>query len=755
MLRWLQNPFKFLSSSISKKIIIPYAVLTLVLATLGVFVVVRLVAGSFEARLKNQLREAAQIVADEVVNRERLRLEIERVVANTIGVSEAMVDRNTDQLEELVAPVIANARIIDSIILVDTQGKELLRLQREGLGPNVFVSAQVDSELDLYGWAAVQQVLSDPEGDKSVQLVRDSELNELIIYTVGPVRDARGNAVGAVLVGTYLATELAILQNLALAQLTLFDDTGRVMETTFVLNEDEADPFKFFTPARYRQVTSQQEVTLLDQTTLSEQDEASGVVTIRDQGYRLAYAPFRLRNEIYGVYAVALPTNFITDATDQSRNVMIALFSVGVVTVFGIGYFVSRRISQPIMQLVRTSQAIAGGDLDQRTGLQREDEIGVLAATFDDMTGELQRLLELQEEEASRLNAILTSIADGVIVQNLKDDVAIVNPAAVEILEVIKYNWDQALQLGENSGAAVTGAQLTGNASVQDYLDSLKYGENKRFQVGNKMLSAISAPVVSTEGERLGTVVILRDVTREYESERLKDDFITSVSHELRTPLTAIKGYNDLLRLTASPQLDEQQLGFVDTIDRNIDDLLEIIQQMLDLSEMDAGELGIDESHVDYLNLVAAETDQWLPKMEERQIDFSVELPSESIWILGDQNRLTRVIHNLIKNAWQYTLPGGKVAVVIHGNGVQVQTDISDTGVGIAPADQRHLFTRFVRAIHAEHTFELSGAGLGLYTSRAIIEAHGGKLWMESQLNKGSTFSFTLPLSESNLDGKS
>ena len=117
---------------------------------------------------------------------------------------------------------------------------------------------------------------------------------------------------------------------------------------------------------------------------------------------------------------------------------------------------------------------------------------------------------------------------------------------------------------------------------MQDYLNSLKYGENKRFQVGNKMLSAISAPVVSTEGERLGTVVVLRDVTREYESEKLKDDFITSVSHELRTPLTAIKGYNDLLRLTVGPQLDEQQLSFVDTIDRNVDDLLEIIQNAPD-----------------------------------------------------------------------------------------------------------------------------------------------------------------------------
>jgi signal transduction histidine kinase len=138
--------------------------------------------------------------------------------------------------------------------------------------------------------------------------------------------------------------------------------------------------------------------------------------------------------------------------------------------------------------------------------------------------------------------------------------------------------------------------------------------------------------------------------------------------------------------------------------------------------------------------------------MEERQIDFSVELPSQPTWILGDQTRLTRVIHNLIKNAWQYTLPGGKVAVMVHRNGEQVQTDVSDTGVGIAPEDQRYLFTRFVRAIHAEHSFELSGAGLGLYTSRAIVEAHGGKLWMNSQLNKGSTFSFTLPLTEVDRD---
>ena len=260
------------------------------------------------------------------------------------------------------------------------------------------------------------------------------------------------------------------------------------------------------------------------------------------------------------------------------------------------------------------------------------------------------------------------------------------------------------------------------------------------------MLSAISAPVVSRGGERLGTVVVLRDVTREYESEKLKDDFITSVSHELRTPLTAIKGYNDLLRLTASQQLDEQQLSFVDTIDRNIDDLLEIIQQMLDLSEMDAGELGIDEGQVDYVDLVTCEIEKWLPKMEERQIDFSAELPSEQIWILGDQARLTRVIHNLIKNAWQYTLPGGKVAVMVHGNGEHVQTDVSDTGVGIAPEDQRYLFTRFVRAIHAEHSFELSGAGLGLYIVKETVNRLKGAITCQSIEQLGSTFEVRIPI---------
>src|SRR5687768_8334855 len=168
-LGWLESARKYFSSSIGKKIIIPYALLTIVLAAMGIFIITRLVATSFEERLKNQLLEAGRVVGDEVVNRERLRLEVERVVANTQGVAEALVDKDLNALEELVSPIIANSRAIDSVIIVDTQGKEVLRFHHEGTGAEALVTTQAGSGLDLASiWPSVKEVLDNPEGDKTV-----------------------------------------------------------------------------------------------------------------------------------------------------------------------------------------------------------------------------------------------------------------------------------------------------------------------------------------------------------------------------------------------------------------------------------------------------------------------------------------------------------------------------------------------------------------------------------------------------------
>jgi signal transduction histidine kinase len=514
-----------------------------------------------------------------------------------------------------------------------------------------------------------------------------------------------------------------------------------------VPNQVEAqEVFRAFTPARYQQVIAQNDVTLLDE--IQGPDETANDVQARGQTYRLAYAPFLLRDRIYGVYAVALPTNFITDTNDQSRNVLALIFSAGVVMVIGIGYLVSQRIIRPIIRLVQTSQAIARGDLDQRTGLAQEDEIGILATTFDDMTSELQRLLKVQREEASKLNAILSSIADGVIVQDLQGHTVIMNPAAEAILQAME--GDISFTPPPVEEKTTPGREQ--EAPLLTHLTGLEFHETRRFEAGQRTLSALSAPVMTADKEQIGSVVVLRDITREVESERLKDDFITHVSHELRTPLTAIKGYNDLLRMTGANKLDERQLGFIETVDKNVADLLQLIQEMLDLSQISAGTLGIDHEPINLSELIDAEVEKWVEKMGERELAFTVSLPDEPVWVEGDWNRLSLVVHNLLRNAYDYTLPGGQVEVWLKQENGRSQMDVKDTGVGVAAEQQRFLFTRFFRAIHAESTYEVSGAGLGLYISKAIIEAHQGEMWMESKLNEGSTFSFALPSIKPALD---
>lgn len=754
MFGWLRAVVHYFTSSISKKIIIPYAVLTVILAAMGIFIVTRLVANSFEDRLKNQLLEAGRVVSDEVVNRERFRLEIERAVVNTIGVPEAIVERDVKSLESLISPIIANSKGIDSIVIVDTQSHELIRFHRDQDG---FVVTSPDKGLDYSDWPIVQQILANPDGQKEAQLATDPATGQSIVYTVGPVVNNDG-VVGAALVGTYLDKELQILQSLALAQLVLFDDTGQVIASTFGLDEVEnREAFRVFTPERYRDVlANSQSVTLLDEVEVSDNQTPDATnVTIRGRDYRLAYAPYILRGRVNGVFAVALATNFITETTGQSRAALIIIFTLGGLLVFGVGYGISRLISRPILQLARTARSIAAGNLEQQTGVKGDDEVGVLAGTFDTMTAELRRLLKIQEEEASKLNAILDSIADGVIVQDLNGEIMITNPAAEEILEKMTDNDRVAFKVGNK-----TIRQFDDNTDkplLVKRFAGLEFQNTVRVEVGHQVLSTSSAPVVTPEGKQLGQVVVLRDITREVESEKLKDEFITSISHELKTPLTAIKGYNSLLKmmLEMKPpegQIGERQLSIVNTMDKELTDLDNLIQAMLDLSQIDAGELGVDREPLDLLALIDEEIQKWSNKLEARDLKLSTHLPNEPVWVAGDHNRLARVLHNLIKNAHDYTLPGGNVEVMVTRKNGKAQVHIKDTGVGITSEDQRFLYTRFFRAIHDESTYEVSGAGLGLYTSKAIVEAHDGEMWMKSEVNQGSTFSFALPVINHNTD---
>jgi len=273
--------------------------------------------------------------------------------------------------------------------------------------------------------------------------------------------------------------------------------------------------------------------------------------------------------------------------------------------------------------------------------------------------------------------------------------------------------------------------------------------EHRRFEVGKKVISAHSAAIRTDDGEHLGTVIVLRDVTAEVEAEQLKDAFVTHVSHELRTPLTAIKGYSELLLASAGDTLSKEQHNFLGTINRQTDNLVAMINALLDFSEMEArGRLGLQQHPIMLPHLVEEIAEEWRPKMAEKDLAFQVETPGDLSPVNVDAKRLRWAIINLVRNAWQYTPDGGSVTLHLSEQNGQVTLDVIDTGIGISPQQEQQLFTRFYNVVRTEQELddEVRGLGLGLYVTRAIVEAHGGEIRVASEEGEGSTFSIVLPV---------
>lgn len=732
-----------LAASIGTKIILPYLLLTLVVAGVGAYVVTNLVTSSMHERFNNQLLDAGRVVSESMVRYEMDRLEVLRAVAGTQGVPENLAVGDREALRDLVPQIVANSDI-DVLELLNARGIEVYGWQRPPSQQGES-TAEERSGADFSQLEDVRLVLNgyvDEAGEKRALLSQTPY--GLVVFTIGPVYRG-GEQVGAVMVGTYLREMMVELSESAVAKVTLYDRNGSVIDTTLGGGQEGVAGTLQESPERYETVIQLlQEPPNRYQTVVAEAEDQVPLrqVDILGQQYVLAFGDWRLRGQSFGLFSVALPSNFIVSTAATSRNVLSLIFSLATVAVTSIGFVIARRIIRPLNRLVETSVAVAAGDLEQRTGIQRKDEIGSLASSFDLMTQKLAERNRELVEQASKLVAILNSIADGVIVLDTEGQIITSNPAAQQFLtEMSNEETSDSLRklppgLLEDTHEMAEMDQLPTPAGLQ---------QPRRYRVGGHVLSSLAALVMTPDGEELGTVVVLRDITREVESEHLKDEFITNISHELRTPLTAIKGYSDLLIMTADGHLDEKRLEFVQTIGDNARQLLRHINELIDISQIQAKNLGLEKERLRFSRLVGEIVESWRESMETKGLALRMRMSGGSLWIEGDRNRLAWAIENLLSNAYNYTLPGGRVEVRVFKENDEARADVVDTGVGVAAADQPYLFTRFFRA-HNELTFSVRGVGLGLFITRSLIELHGGRVWAESELGVGSTFSIALPL---------
>jgi two-component system phosphate regulon sensor histidine kinase PhoR len=255
---------------------------------------------------------------------------------------------------------------------------------------------------------------------------------------------------------------------------------------------------------------------------------------------------------------------------------------------------------------------------------------------------------------------------------------------------------------------------------------------------------AITAAPVRANGTT-GAVLVLHDISELRRLERVRRDFVANVSHEFKTPLTAIQGFAETLLAGALDDRQNRQ-RFLEIIRDHARRLTRLTDDLLKLSLIEAGKLDLEFQPLAVADLIDSCVEITRLKAEEKQQTLQVECPADLPTVRGDFRRLQEVLQNLLDNAVQYTPAGGRITARAQaGNGTVVIT-VSDTGIGIPQADQARIFERFYR-VDAARSRAVGGTGLGLAISRHIVEAHGGRIWVESTVGQGSDFHFALPIS--------
>ena len=360
----------------------------------------------------------------------------------------------------------------------------------------------------------------------------------------------------------------------------------------------------------------------------------------------------------------------------------------------------------------------------------------------------LGEMLHQQEAEDSQKRAILASITDGVVATDPDACILLANPAAEKIL-----NRSEAGLIGQPVGQIFDIFESDGRLKVLETLATLERmkdkGETDLVNTAEVILESsrhiISAKMTlaATSREFLGVVIVLRDITKEVEADRSKTEFISTVSHELRTPMTSIKGYADFLAQGAVGPLQEKQKHFLDVIRRNADRLSLLINDLLDISRIEAGKVRLDLQETQMSQLVEHAVETMMIAAQSKGLALTLTTNSHLPTVMADWDRLTQVMTNLLGNAINYT-ESGVVHVSLKAEGDKVWTDIRDTGIGIPSEVLPHIFDRFYRADDST-VQSSSGTGLGLAIVKAIVEMHGGELLVESVPGSGSTFTFVLP----------
>ena len=423
---------------------------------------------------------------------------------------------------------------------------------------------------------------------------------------------------------------------------------------------------------------------------------------------------------------------------------------IAIVLVIIITFLISQGITKPIAEMKKQTEKIAEGNYTGEVKIYSDDELGQLGQAINDLSFKIKEAQENSESERQRLDSVLRHMSDGVIATDRRGRIVIMNTAALDILnlkseKVIGIPLLSILPLEEK----VTFRELL--ETQQERLIHLEEdGEDSIVQCEFSVIQRES-------GFISGLVCVLTDVTEQQKIDRERRNFVSNVSHELRTPLTSIKSYTEAL-VDGAWENKEIAPGFLKVIETETDRMMRMITDLLNLSRMDQNRLALEKEFINMNELVVHIVNRFEMVLQsepyrDKNYRILTDITQRDLWVELDQDKMTQVLDNIINNAIKYSPDGGRIIVRLMETHTDIIVSVSDEGLGISRKDIPHLFDRFYRVDKARSR-AMGGSGLGLAIAQEVIQLHGGKIWVNSIENKGSTFFVSLPYIPFEEDGE-
>lgn len=439
------------------------------------------------------------------------------------------------------------------------------------------------------------------------------------------------------------------------------------------------------------------------------------------------------QDNVVGIARVALPLNAIQTSLNGAITFISWSLTAAALLVILAAIIITRRITRPIRQITRAAEKIASGQFDQTIDTYSNDELGRLSQAFNKMSANLKEMMSTISDEKSKLLAVLSTIADGVIMTDTGGNILLVNATSENL-----FNIQESRVIGKPLIEVVL------NYEIEEVLRKCLATKRRQYAqidtTGGKFIRVIAVPLKTDKVS--GALLLFQDLTELRNLQTMRREFLGNVSHELRTPLTAIKAIVETLQDGAINDASIAQ-DFLNKVNIEVDNLTQMVNEIIELSRIETGKTTLNLVTVN-LNLIIEEIIPRLsPQMERKPVALHLELAEELPPVQADKARLQQAITNLIHNAIKFTPSNGQITVKTGTQNQSVWVQVADTGIGISRKDLPHIFERFFKA---DKSRTAEGSGLGLAITKHIVQAHGGEIWVRSEEGRGSTFSFSIPI---------